>query len=509
MHRIFSSSSSSSSKSSLKRGNLLGRAGSSFSSSSLSSSSSSSSFLGHDSSTRKIKGNHNHQFLDHKASSIRAFRPQNNNRATTVALANNNLNNNNGGRRRTISSSFSTTSWFFYPKLPLLPNEKLRDHGDKQNKILQQPQQPLQQQEDINHVLRMVQAYDPAAMLPGRLLPTPELQLAYFAIRSFWVETGLRFDGTTTAHVPLHSTPAQHLDWWSQGITTMLYPTIEEEQQQQQNDAAAALFQDKGNSTSTNQQTFHTHPTLRLLQYLKYTYQMPWSKCHFDDIVLGRRTDLDLKQYPDLDSLVQHALWSCGSLSQLVLESAGYPNTTTKSTSGTALFHTAAQELGIAHGLANALRLSIPIVSTTGKLIIPQDLCVKYGVQSPRYLLSALGQGDQHCKQQLARAVEEIATVALDHLTRARSHRDAILAVTTGSSYASAGPGAGGTTGNEMTAGAVAVKVLLPGLTSETFLKRLEHVNHDLTNADLRRVSWWEHAQCAGRIILASYQQRY
>jgi phytoene/squalene synthetase len=477
-------------------------------------SSSSSSFLGHNSGTRKIKGNQNHQFRDHNASSIRAFRPHNYNRATSVALANYHLNNNHGGRRRTISSSFSTTSWLFYPKLPLLPNENLRDHGDnKQNKILQQ--QPLQQQEDINHVLRMVQAYDPAAMVPGRLLPTPELQLAYFAIRSFWVETGLRFDGTTTAHVPLHSTPAQHLDWWSQGITTMLYPTIEEEEQQQQqqqndDDDDAALFQDKGNSSSTNQQTFHTHPTLRLLQYLKYTYQMPWSKCHFDDILLGRRTDLDLKQYPDLDSLVQHALCSCGSLSQLVLESAGYPNTTTStSTSGTALFHTAAQEVGVAHGLANALRLSIPIVSTTGKLIIPQDLCVKYGVQSPRYLLSALGQGDQHCKQQLARAVEEIATVALDHLTRARSHRDAILAITTGGSNVTAGPGAGGTTGNEVTAGAVAVKVLLPGLTSETFLQRLERVNYDLTNADLRRVSWWEHAQCAGRIILASYQQRY
>ena len=97
----------------------------------------------------------------------------------------------------------------------------------------------------------------------------------------------------------------------------------------------AALFQDKGTSIITNKHTFDNHPTLRLLQYLKNTHNFRWTKCHFDDIILGRWTDLDMKQYPDMDSMVQHALWSCGSLSQLVLESAGYPNS-----GATALFHT-------------------------------------------------------------------------------------------------------------------------------------------------------------------------
>ena len=140
--------------------------------------------------------------------------------------------------------------------------------------------------------------------------------------------------------------------------------------------------------------------------------------------------------------------------------------------------------------MANALRLSILIVSTTGKLIIPRDLCQKYGVQSPRYLLSALGQGDQHCKRQLAQVVEDIATVARDHLELARSHREAILAVTTTDhTPLTGGVGGGGGTVNQTTAGAVAVMVFLPGLTSETFLRRLERVEYDLTNSDLRRVS--------------------
>ena len=50
--------------------------------------------------------------------------------------------------------------------------------------------------------------------------------------------------------------------------------------------------------------------------------------------------------------------------------------------------------IGICHGLSNQLRHSIPVLSTTGKLIIPADLTRKYGVRSPRYSLSALSLGD-------------------------------------------------------------------------------------------------------------------
>ena len=315
-------------------------------------------------------------------------------------------------------------------------------------------------QDDLNHAMHLVQSHDPAGYLPGRLLPTRSMQVAYYAVRSFWVETGLRFG--STAMVPPNSTPAQHLEWWMQGIE-LLYTS--------RNEPGSELPSD-----------YH-HPTLRLLKYLMEQENIQFTKCHFDDILKGRRRDLDLKQYPDLASLEEHAVWSCGSLAQLVLESQGLMEHTNALKA-----HEAARLVGTCHGLTNALRTSIPVVSTTGKLIIPHDLCVKYGVKSPRYLLSALGQGDANCIQALRNAVRDIVESARDHLQRARNLRPEIV--------------------NEP-GGREAVAVLLPGLASEAFLNRLEQLNFDLTNRDLRHVNFLEHTKCSCRMILAAYQGKY
>jgi hypothetical protein len=147
--------------------------------------------------------------------------------------------------------------------------------------------------------------------------------------------------------------------------------------------------------------------------------------------------------------------------------------------------HRAAKLVGACHGLTNALRTSIPVILTTGKLVIPQDLRQKYNVKSPRYLLSALGQGDEECIQSLRMAVQEIANLARDRLKEARSLREEVLA----------------------TSSPHALAVVLPGLASEAFLNWLEQYNFDLTNKDLRHVSWSEHAKCATRMMQASYQQ--
>jgi phytoene/squalene synthetase len=310
-------------------------------------------------------------------------------------------------------------------------------------------------QQDLHHAVHLVKSHDPAGFLPGRLLPSPEMQVAYYAVRGFWVETGLRFG--STAKVSPNSTPADHLAWWKQGIEE--------------------LYNDEQKSELPKD---FNHPTLRLLKYLLQE-EAQFTKCHFDDIILGRSRDLDLKQYPDLQSLKDHAVLSCGSLSQLVLESQGLFQ------QDHALAHAAAKQVGTSHGLTNALRTSIPVISTTGKLIIPQDLCVKYDVKSPRYLLSALGQGDVKCIQALRNAVQDICEVAREHLQTARSQRQDIIAQS----------------GNE------AVSVLLPGLASETFLNRLQQFNFDLTNRDLRHVSALEHAKCAGKMIVASYQHKF
>jgi hypothetical protein len=148
----------------------------------------------------------------------------------------------------------------------------------------------------------------------------------------------------------------------------------------------------------------------------------------------------------------------------------------------------AARLVGICHGLTNALRTSIPVVSTTGKLIIPVELTVRHGIKSPRYLLSALGQGDEKCLAAMRKAVQDVAVRAKDSLEQARNMRESILKEENGSK---------------------SVTVLLPGLASETFLSRLAQKKYELTDRSLRNVSSLEHASCAARMVMAYLQHRF
>jgi phytoene/squalene synthetase len=321
-------------------------------------------------------------------------------------------------------------------------------------------------QEDIKHAIETVQAHDPSGYLPGRLLPEKQMQTAYYAVRSFWVETGLRFG--STAAVPPNASPAEHLAWWQHGIDHLFV------------DASESKGAELSPAEKKKVDAFDNHPTLRLLQSLMQNTD--WTRTHFDDILKGRRKDLDVKQYDTLDDLIRHAGQSCGSLSQLVLES-GQIQATDHPVS-----HEAARLVGIGHGLTNALRTSIPVISTTGKLIVPADLCVKYGVRSPRYLLSALGMGDEQCVRALQSAVQDIATAAREHLAAARALRSEILLEPSGTK---------------------AVSVLLPALASDAFLNRLEQKQYMLTDKDLRNVGSMEHAMCKVRMIAAYYQKSY
>lgn len=281
---------------------------------------------------------------------------------------------------------------------------------------------------------------------------------AYYAVRNFWIETGLRM-GNTAKLDSATSTPQQHLEWWQAGVDAVFdqHPTTD-------------LPDDLD------------HPTLRLLQSILRDDGVPWSKSSLDAILHGRRRDVDVTQYDTLDDLVQHAEQSCGHLNRLVLQSGWVDETTNPAA------YEAAHWVGLAHGLTNALRTSIPVITTTGKLIVPAELTQKYGVKSPRYLLSALGQGDEECLQALQRAVQDIAESARSHLQHARELRSTILTEPDR---------------------ARSLPVLLPGLASETFLDRLRDANYQLTNRDLRQVGWVERGLCAGRMVLASYQQMY
>jgi phytoene/squalene synthetase len=323
----------------------------------------------------------------------------------------------------------------------------------------------------------MVRKHDPVGYLPGRLLPTVDMQWTYYAVRSFWVETGLRFTkaGATTGsareRTPSVSSPEDYLNWWKGGIDTIY----------------------DGHDDRRMTSSVMEHPTLRLLYHLSFVLpgsdHRRLSKCHFEDVLKGRFEDLSIKQYTTVQQLVEHAEWSCGSLSQLILESDNIFE------GEYIIAHRAAKFVGIAHGLTNALRLSIPIVSTTGKLVIPQDLCSKYGVRSPRYLLSALGQGDMECIQSLQSAVKEIADEARRHLSAARELRHEVLTLNNRSTRTSVGDHV--------------VSVLLPAITSETFLNRLESYHYDLTNRNLRHVNMIEHMRCSMNLVHASMSKRY
>jgi len=344
--------------------------------------------------------------------------------------------------------------------------------------------------DDLQHAREMVRSYDPVATLPGRLLPNNQMQVAYFAVRSFWVETGLQFDSKADASRKGTGkiTPQERLDWWQDGIAT-LYDG--DSATQSSPGAAAAESNDEIKTTRTaNRKTAaqslpKDHATIRLLSHLIHDRNIDFTRCHFEDIIKSRRTDLDLSQYPDMKALEEHAMWSCGSLFQLVLESGGI-----KTDERNNVQHQIAKRLGVCHGLTNALRTSIPVLSTTGKLVLPRDLCVKHGVSSPRYLLSALGMGDEECKRAMKNVVADIVSVARSNLDEARSlQKQSPSALKDGTKSMNS--------------------VFLPALASETFLDRLEEHEFDLTDRNLRNVSTMEHWTCGLKMMLAAYKDTF
>ena len=319
---------------------------------------------------------------------------------------------------------------------------------------------------DLQHAIRMVRSHDAAGYLPGQFLPNSQIKETYYGVRSFWVETGLRFG--STALVPSHSPPEVHLAWWERAVQA-LYLDFDSDSGAHENDK------------------FNQHPTLRLLKQLIQRHDL--SKSYFDDILLGRRKDLDTKQYETLQELIDHASLSCGSLFSLVLESASL------TASNHPPAHDAAQLLGKAHGLTNALRFSVPLVSSTGRLILPKDLCLKYGVSSPRYLLSALGQGDADCQRALRHVVRDICTEARQDLQLARDKRTTIMEFDK--------------TSTSQKAAKAAFAVFLPAVASETFLNRLESKQFDLTDKNLRHVGLLEKGLGIAHMVAAFYQDRY
>lgn len=322
---------------------------------------------------------------------------------------------------------------------------------------------------DLDHAIELVRKYDPSGYFPGFMPATREARTGYFAVRAFWVQSRLRFN-----EAPLSNNPSASRQVSGVGQTGVEVSDVDRLQRLKNN--LQSLYEGKSDDSPMEESA-----TLRLLHHVIQKHNL--SRKHFDNILTGRELDIDRKQYPTLSSLTDHANMSCGSLFHLILECSNI-NQNDESD----LIYRTAKDIGIAHGLANALRTSVPVASITGKIIIPQDLCIKYGVRSPRYLLSALGMGDEECRKHLQSAVEDISLIARDHLKKARARRDDILACPDGNA---------------------AVSVFLPGLASETFLNRLEIHQYDLTDRNLRNVGFIEHSMCVQRILSASYRNTY
>mmetsp|Transcript_25656 Transcript_25656/g.55546 ORF Transcript_25656/g.55546 Transcript_25656/m.55546 type:complete len:365 (+) Transcript_25656:136-1230(+) len=313
---------------------------------------------------------------------------------------------------------------------------------------------------DVSDVVATVRQYDPVATLPGLLLPTHDSRVGYFAIRSFWVKSGLRLSplpdfGVAGDTSTAESKEAERIRRWRRGIDRVY---------------------ESRDVSLTDTRDFHFDSTLRLLHNTLQNHSL--SHNYFEDILKARCRDIDVKQYETTQDLINHASLSCGSLIKLVLECMDV--------SGDEVSR-AADEIGIAHGLTNALRQSIPVLSTTGKLIVPADLCIKYGVKSPRYLLSALGMGDEKGKRAMQCAVEDIVKIARCNLRKARARKAKVLAES----------------GDE------AAFAFLPGLVSETFLDRLEAKSFHLTDRKLRIVGVGEHLTCAFKTAKSSIQRTY
>jgi phytoene/squalene synthetase len=348
-------------------------------------------------------------------------------------------------------------------------------------------------EKDLGRAIQLVQKYDPVGYLPG-LLVTDKAKIGYFAgkfivaagtyyyhhfrfsthvikytlVRAFWIDSGLRF---VEENAKNEITASKQIE----GVGEKGIAIPDDERLEKWRNGINSLFDGRSNE-------WEHDPTLRLLKIVLEEHRL--SKTHFENILKGREIDVNSTQYETIDCLKNHVELSCGSLLNLVLECASI---THEDEENEVIFN-AAKHIGIAHGLTNALRLSIPKASSTGKVIIPQDLCEKHNIRSPRYLLNALGMGDEQCKRNLQGAVKEIVSITHDHLSKARIYHDEII---------------------HHPRGKYALSTFLPALASETFLNRLENHQFDLTNRKLRDVGMMEHVSCTYRILIALIQNRF
>ncbi|KAL7463295.1 hypothetical protein ACHAXS_003668 [Conticribra weissflogii] len=348
---------------------------------------------------------------------------------------------------------------------------------------------------DLSIAINVVKRYDPSGYLPGMLLSNAEARLGYFTLRALWVETGLRFGFNTLPEIKSKDeyeilTAEGRLKFWRDGMES--------------------VFQMADDSDGRDTDGLWTsHPTLRLLKILyctpsslgeKNILHTQKSRDTLQSLLSARIQDLELRQYPTMQSLIDRCHDSCSGLSSLVLECTGLPINTTNYAHQPA--YRAALHFGVTHGIANALRMAIVTASTivtsnasitsaagsyntvntksAGRIVLPQDLCDKYSLSRPRYVLSALAIGDEDCKRKLKLVVKDMVGIARKEMALGKQQMDVMGKLSANDDKKR-----------------LAKEVFLPVIASTTFLDRLEQSDYDLTDRGLRNASPVERLVCS------------
>lgn len=345
---------------------------------------------------------------------------------------------------------------------------------------------------DLSSLVATVGSYDPSMVLPGILLPNNSGRLAYFALRSFHVESSFRSDYN------IHC-PEEVLRWWESAVDSIYEsekeiiareahgptPLMAAENAPSVPFGAARM---EGSSDTPIRRRYRCSPDVDpLVLTLRHVVsEHGLSRKYFDDALSARHADARIKHYATFDEMVEITSSSCKAVLSAILmcNGVGEENDAVRE---------AVSEISKAHGLAMSLRTSVVLAgSKLQKIVLPRDLCQKRGVRSPRYLLSALADGDETCRQAMAGVVSDIAAEARKSLARGRALREDILSF-----------------GDDEESKRTIRCLMGPAVVTGRFLDRLEVVGCDLTNKNLRKSDYKTHARCTAEMLGAWWEKRY
>ncbi|OXU22939.1 hypothetical protein TSAR_002272 [Trichomalopsis sarcophagae] len=221
-------------------------------------------------------------------------------------------------------------------------------------------------QTPAEYCLDLVRKHDYENFLCTLLLPN-NLRSSAFAIRAFNTEVALVEDQARDSKIAL-----MRIKFWEETLNQ--------------------IYADKPPKNPTS---LELH---RVLQKTKLTKQ------YFKRLIEARFNKLNLSTFPNLESLEKYAEHTVSSVYYLILEAHGIKDVDTDHF---------ASHLGKAHGIVTLIR-SVPHNAKCRKMVLPQDILMKYNVSSESVL-----QGTS--SKELKDVIFEVSSRAKQHLDMALS----------------------------------------------------------------------------------------